>query len=48
MGKTGHGRGDVGWRDIAYVNTTVRKMKESLVALRPMLASGTPVKPVFS
>ncbi len=28
-----------GGRDIAYVNTTVEKMKESVVAVRPMLAS---------
>ena len=34
-----------GGRDIAYVNTTVGKMKESLIAVRPILASGSPVIP---
>ena len=39
--RTVHGRklGDVwGGRDVAYVNTSVWEMKESVVAVRPVLA----------
>ena len=32
-----------GGRDIAYVNTTLGTMKESVVAVRPLLASGSPM-----
>ena len=34
-----------GGRDIAYVNTTVGRMKEAVVAVRPLLASGPPAIP---